>query len=839
MTRMRQWLGYLGVLALVGGTFPLRVQATHIMGGEVTYTFLGYNGNNAVYRIRACLYRDPSGIPCGSSFWFNIYRDEPPNYPLQTSITLPAQYEWIQPPSVDNCNYIPSKPMVQRCCYVGVVQLPISTTGYHIVGTSCCRPGDVDNLVNPGGQGFVFYNYIPPTFYNNSSPSFLWPATPWLCAGDTTFFNNGAVEVDGDVLVYRLVKAYSSTGFSSVPPFVPVQYLPNYDSIHPFGPLGVALINSANGLTMYYAPNPGQYVVAVEILEFRNGVKISETRRDYEVLVDNCPPNDPPEIVIDSQASASGITQGATFFVTEGDSICFPIMAYDDDGDGVSITFEPSLIFNSAQFQPPASISPTPGGQQPWPTPVVVGGDTVLVEFCWVPCTGTASPSPYNFAITVMDSGCPPKASSILFSIFVRPFQFPPDSIVGPEVACLLAPGQYTTVDTTYPYTYEWHVVGGTIVGSDSDRVVTIEWDTVPPHVAEIMVIKRLGPCRADTLYKFIYLDSAGTIPVVPQPERVVVCEGQTDTIWVAWDSILNYSWTPNVWILNDTDTNFIIIQPLEDTTYHVEVWVGLCRGEADIPVTVNPPIVLQTVGDQVICRGDSVRLGAWGAGTDGYYEWRPGAWLSDSTVPAPWASPPQTITYEVYGETPSGCWDTATLTVYVYDPPVIDAVPSYVEVTPGSQVPIQVYVLGGDPPVSYTWTPAEGLDDPTSASPTATATQTITYVVEARNEAGCVGYDSVRIVVLAPIAVPTAFTPNGDGVNDIFRVFGYGVKEFHLQIFNRWGELVFETYDIEEGWDGTHRGKPQPSGTYAYYVRAVMANGEVFEQKGSVTLIR
>jgi gliding motility-associated-like protein len=86
---------------------------------------------------------------------------------------------------------------------------------------------------------------------------------------------------------------------------------------------------------------------------------------------------------------------------------------------------------------------------------------------------------------------------------------------------------------------------------------------------------------------------------------------------------------------------------------------------------------------------------------------------------------------------------------------------------------------------------------------------------------------------------VPTAFSPNGDGQNDVLFVRGYNFIEFELMIFNRWGELVFTTRDAARGWDGTFQGEPQPVDAYQYLLRGKCIDGQITTSKGTITLLR
>jgi len=88
-------------------------------------------------------------------------------------------------------------------------------------------------------------------------------------------------------------------------------------------------------------------------------------------------------------------------------------------------------------------------------------------------------------------------------------------------------------------------------------------------------------------------------------------------------------------------------------------------------------------------------------------------------------------------------------------------------------------------------------------------------------------------------IFIPNSFTPNGDGLNDVLRVYSYKIKELQFEIFNQWGEKLFETRDQSRGWDGTFKGKTQPTGVYMYVCRMVLTDGTVVDKRGAINLIR
>ncbi len=194
-----------------------------------------------------------------------------------------------------------------------------------------------------------------------------------------------------------------------------------------------------------------------------------------------------------------------------------------------------------------------------------------------------------------------------------------------------------------------------------------------------------------------------------------------------------------------------------------------------------------------------------------------------------------------------NGCTATATATVGLFAAVVI-SVSNDTTITSGGAA--QLRASGG---VSYLWTPSGSLSGSTSYNPTAYPGQTTTYTVHVTDANDCSGTDSIKVSVSEPVVcdsvsvlknlfVPNAFSPNGDGQND--RLFIHVshpacIAELNLKIYDRWGELVFETTTVSLGWDGTYRGQYLNSGVFAYYLNVTLADGQTLFKKGNITLVR
>ncbi|HSY77015.1 MAG TPA: gliding motility-associated C-terminal domain-containing protein, partial [Bacteroidia bacterium] len=142
-----------------------------------------------------------------------------------------------------------------------------------------------------------------------------------------------------------------------------------------------------------------------------------------------------------------------------------------------------------------------------------------------------------------------------------------------------------------------------------------------------------------------------------------------------------------------------------------------------------------------------------------------------------------------------------------------------------------------------YVWTPTAGLSNANVFNPLASPDTSTTYIVKATDVFGCSNSDTMTVFVVAGNTVwaPSAFTPNGDGKDDIFYIHGNNISHFEMGVYNRWGEQIFYTQDINQGWDGRRQitREEEPNGAYVYYVRGTSPSGQSISVNGMVNLIR
>ena len=184
------------------------------------------------------------------------------------------------------------------------------------------------------------------------------------------------------------------------------------------------------------------------------------------------------------------------------------------------------------------------------------------------------------------------------------------------------------------------------------------------------------------------------------------------------------------------------------------------------------------------------------------------------------------------------GCSFSSVGTISTPPPLSVDAGPDQT-INFGDAANINATVPGG---VTITWSPDADLSCNDCPNPIATPGLTTEYLLEIMDANGCEASDSVTIFVLEEpgfIVIPNAFTPNGDGRNDVFNVIGSNIDHIEMAVFNRWGEKIFESLDVNFGWDGTYKGKEQEQAVYIYYIIVGMTDGTTKTLSGNVTLVR
>lgn len=240
--------------------------------------------------------------------------------------------------------------------------------------------------------------------------------------------------------------------------------------------------------------------------------------------------------------------------------------------------------------------------------------------------------------------------------------------------------------------------------------------------------------------------------------------------------------------------------------------------------------------GDTGICIGQSVQLSASGGDL---YLWSPDTFITNNTISNPVVNPKINTRYSVKVSNVSTCFDTASIWVEVIQEPtpfsLIDS-----SIIIGENYQLNAHVGNG---YNYSWTPSHGLGCSNCSNPLAMPLQTTIYYLVVSDKYGCFTVrDTMKIEVVEKYSldVPKAFSPNNDGINDVIFAKGWGLKELiAFKIYNRFGELVFESTDFTEGWNGVYKGKNQNIETYIYTVEALTFGNKVLTKTGNISLLR
>ena len=404
-----------------------------------------------------------------------------------------------------------------------------------------------------------------------------------------------------------------------------------------------------------------------------------------------------------------------------------------------------------------------------------------------------------SYTVTVSNGTCSARDSA---TVKVNPL--PIVTLSGNNSICV---GSNTTITASGGATYLWNT-GATTAGITVSPVSTITYS--------VTVTSTKG-CPKDTTVTV-------TVNPVPTPSitppSATICAGSSTTLTAAGGS--SYLWS------NAETTAIINVSPASTITYSVTVSNGGCSATASATVTVNSLPSVTLGGNTSICAGDSTQITATGGGT---YSWNTGS--TNATISV---KPATSTTYSLTVTNASGCHKDTNISVTVNSLPV-PGVSGPQAICPGLEALISA--SGGS---SYTWNPPIGLSNPAIANPIANPAVTTTYTVTIAN-GPCNATDTLTVTVnekCDSIYIPNVFTPNGDGKNDFFLVTADGMKDYSIEIFNRWGEKIYSSNQVTNPWDGkSSAGVMEPDGVYYYVINAVYPDGKAFNRDGFIQLLK
>jgi gliding motility-associated-like protein len=404
-------------------------------------------------------------------------------------------------------------------------------------------------------------------------------------------------------------------------------------------------------------------------------------------------------------------------------------------------------------------------------------------------------------------------------------------NIVQNDTAICLGASAQLTVEGEVYYSYQW--TPAATVSNPNGTNVTVTPTVPTTYIVQAWIQGVVCPPATDQI--FINVEPGPELNVGPD---LVLCTYDTVYLYAAVTPTTNdytYEWHPGVHLSDSTSDMAIYANDYpgqESIIVSATTAVG-CKGVDTINITVNHGDFLRNVvADTGICPGTVFQYEVTGADS---FVWIPSAGLSDPGIGNPIAAPLTSMDYTLYGYR-LGCVDSQLIHLSVY-PEAMVFLPDSVRIWSGESY--QMDPQGNC--LYFQWFPPSGLTAADISNPIASPDVRTRYFVQGTSEYGCEAIDSIDVLVEmeAVLDVPNAFTP-GNGPNPTFKILRRGEAQLQrFTIFNRWGVKVFETSNIDEGWDGSLNGTAQPMGVYIYHIEATTKSGTPFVKQGNVTLLR
>lgn len=849
------------------------VMASHITGGEMYYSYQGSVGNLHSYQVTLKLFQR-----CGSGRQFpavNIISvfDRYTNQRVVDLNIAMSGSENISLTNGDPCISNPPQVCYDVAYYTFTIQLPSSQIGYVLASQINYRIDGISNL-SGNNIGATYTCEIPgtaqPNAFENNSAHFVGSDLVIVCANNEMSYSFAAEDDDGDELRYAFCNAYASTntaGGSTVatdpPPFPSVPYASPFNGGSPLGP--AVTIDPNTGMITGTAPPSGIYVVTVCVTEIRNGQPIARQRKDLQIHIADCEIAGAillPEYSLCKNSLGLSISnQSNSPLITTTEWQLFDLsnnLLHTATGNPLNYTFpspgdyKVKLVINRGQTCSDSSesiVHAWPGFEPDFSfTGICISKPTLFTDqtssvfgivnsWAWDfgdvgtdDLSNTQNPG-YTYSqlgtmrarLIVTDSrGCRDTVEKLVSII-----EKPPITLAFRD----------TLICVNDPLTLQ---ASGSGVFSWTPLINITGANTATPTVSPIVTTTYFvdldeNGCKNRDSVRVNVVDHV-TLSVMSD---TLICRGDTVQLRIQSDA-LSYQWTPSPQIIDPSVKDPMVYTSAVFTDFQVSAFIGGCVASRTIRVATVPYPSVNAGTDSTVCYNTVAFLRG---STDGStWNWSPPNSISNPDALISAANPPRTTDFVLTAYDTRGCPKPSRDTVKITVHPKMN-------VSAGSDTavivnqPLQLQATGAE---FFSWSPAfflnaTNISDPVASFPDPTSF--ITYKVVATSAAGCKDSAFVRIQVFKGgpvIFVPTAFTPNGDGRNDLLRPIAAGIKQIEFfNIYNRWGQLVFSTRVNGQGWDGRINGVLQNTGTFVWQVKAVDFTGRAYFEKGHFTLIR
>ncbi len=819
-------------------------RANHLLGGELGYTYISTTGNVYTYKVTLSFFADcASNFPGGAYAALGIATPQIRLYNGATLVTSQnlainnalsdIEITPVCPDEAGNttCSNVNNPiPGIRIFVYEGIFTLTGESTDWKFAfagqisttpATNAGRSNIIGNANINGGSSLMYLEAkLNNTVGPNSTPLFSSLPTPFFCVNKHQNYSLGAIDPDGDDMTFGLVPAMetATTNITYYTPYTAVNPLPTLPGDYAF--------NGTNGQMTFTPSLVLNCVVVNAVNEYRNGVLVGTSMREMTfVILDNCN-NDAPEGPITNTENVSivDINGQEMFQVCAGQTavVSYDINSFDPNGDNVTVSW--------ANLPDGAAILVDNNGT---PNPVV--------HFMWN--VVNAEEGNYTFYITYTDDGCPLASSQTLaYTLQVVPFaeQFTGESIPPCHDTmngkAWLLPQDNTGIE----YDYYWYDNDDNLLQT---TINSVDGDTFSSAGTGVYTVKVVNPDGCRKFYNIVV--GLPTYEVGINTNDTLSCTGIPlifNTNNTADITTWNWDFGDNSPLVTDQQITTHAYTAEGVYTVRLTGYTSLgCMDSTSIQVTVDSPQVVKIIADKdSICVGERVVLAAavgshadtlyWNYGTSwqisypnedpvSYVYETPGIYTVDLNV-AYRACPDKDVQY--------------VINVFPY--PVVNLGNDTSLCLNGS--PVILHNLVSQPSTySSLWNTGD-----TTAFLKVVHPGTYSLTVASR-EVVCKTTDEIIVKKGCYLDIPNSFTPNGDGVNDYFfprQLLGANITVFNMQIFDRWGQVVFETASLNgRGWDGKLNGKDQPVGVYIYQITAVINGDHQENYTGNVSLLR
>ncbi|GAB3957277.1 hypothetical protein GCM10028805_49530 [Spirosoma harenae] len=774
------------------GGIPLASYATHQVGGQISMLAIGDVPGH--YRIIVTNYLEDGtqGIARqASSGTVGIYRIR--DNALMTTFTV--QQTGVKAPVVYANAYCASQRNLNFVVwtYEAVIQLTPSnyadSQGYYMSYQTRNRNAGINNISSPDQTGFTFYLEFPAlqqngVYVQNSSPQFGTINGEYVCLGDPFKFAFGGTDPDGDELRYSMITPLNQKGTAqntvSGGPYPDISWLPGFDANNAITGSPTLQIDPQTGMLSVTATKLGLYVFAVKIEEYRNGVKIGEVRRDFQFLVIDCPPQTTPDPAVQFR----NFPTLRSYTICVGDSTILQAAVnsnwnYQWRKDGINITGATGNTFTV---------------REPGTYMVVVSQKTT--------CSKVGNSE--NLVVTVIGT----KA---------RLFE-------SGHLCATTGTVELTAVGDSN-VTYQWYRNGQALAGQQADSIVVDQ----AGNYWTVTTDKKYG-CKVTSEVAFLQRSAAVQARIESASGQNRICP--QDSLALQGSGGVSYSWQKDGVKVGGSGAQHVTSMP--GTFVLIATDSYGCEGTSPPVIIIQlAPIDVRLDTIPEVCGDNSPVYTLVGSPPGGEYA---GTGVTNNQF-----SPEQagignhSVTYTV--KAAPECKGTVAARLAVVAPiPTIQLKDSLTTYTGNTFTMNPVYTGN---PNQFQWTSSTFLDDPTSPNPTVMSIgNDITYMIDVKNKTGCEARDTIHITVYTRVWVPDAFSPNGDGLNDVWDLPGIeAFPDAIVTVFNRWGEIIFSSdKGYTKPFDGTLNGRSLPSGLYAYTVKTVPEKPVL---RGSLMIVR